>query len=244
MELAEQAVTDLHRGFGPDTAVDDARQVWNRWLQLGRSGSGEAGEGTSAAGRVASELIMAVIGQIFTGPDAALREAAEACRLRAERARERFTAAGVEMAGREADLNRAKVAFGNAIRRWHQAGASVSTIAQTIGMSEDAVDDVVGTLRNEYEPVLACGFCMERRARRLIAGPGVYICSECVELAQRVGAGGPDDQATSTVSESGRCSFCTRTPDQVRFMAASATTLICDDCLDLCAEILEENFEV
>ena len=27
-----------------------------------------------------------------------------------------------------------------------------------------------------------CSFCQKRQVRKLIAGPGVYICDECIEL--------------------------------------------------------------
>ena len=41
-----------------------------------------------------------------------------------------------------------------------------------------------------------------------------------------------------------RCSFCGKTQDQVRkLIAGSNDVYICDDCIELCAEILEEEFE-
>ena len=40
-----------------------------------------------------------------------------------------------------------------------------------------------------------------------------------------------------------RCSFCGKTQDQVRkLIAGSNDVYICDDCIELCAEILEEEF--
>ena len=40
-----------------------------------------------------------------------------------------------------------------------------------------------------------------------------------------------------------RCSFCGKTQDQVRkLIAGSNEVYICDDCIELCAEILEEEF--
>ena len=39
-----------------------------------------------------------------------------------------------------------------------------------------------------------------------------------------------------------RCSFCGKTQDQVRkLIAGSENVYICDDCIELCAEILEEE---
>ena len=41
-----------------------------------------------------------------------------------------------------------------------------------------------------------------------------------------------------------RCSFCGKTQDQVKkLIAGSNNVFICDECIDLCAEILEEEFD-
>lgn len=41
-----------------------------------------------------------------------------------------------------------------------------------------------------------------------------------------------------------RCSFCGKSQDQVRkLIAGSNNVFICDECIDLCAEILEEEFD-
>ena len=41
-----------------------------------------------------------------------------------------------------------------------------------------------------------------------------------------------------------RCSFCGKTQEQVKkLIAGSGNVYICDECIDLCAEILEEEFE-
>ena len=43
-----------------------------------------------------------------------------------------------------------------------------------------------------------------------------------------------------------RCSFCGKTQDQVRkLIAGTDNVYICDDCIELCSEILEEeNFSM
>jgi hypothetical protein len=222
LELAEDAAGELHRFFGPDATVEEVRQAWNRWLELEQSRSEDGGE-PSATSRVASELLMAVINAVFApdtgiraepsertqvrgqaagGLDAALLGAAEVSREFAEAARDRLVAAQAEVARREGELKRAQVALGNGIRRLHQAGASVSAIAQAMAMSEDVVDRVIGTfVPNEYQPLLACSFCARGSLGRLIAGPGVYICSECVERAQLVGAGVTTDNDGAQLSK-------------------------------------------
>ena len=46
------------------------------------------------------------------------------------------------------------------------------------------------------------------------------------------------------VDEKIRCSFCGKTQDQVKkLIAGSNNVFICDECIDLCAEILEEEFD-
>lgn len=42
-----------------------------------------------------------------------------------------------------------------------------------------------------------------------------------------------------------RCSFCGKTQDQVRkLIAGTDNVYICDDCIELCSEILEENLPI
>ena len=49
-------------------------------------------------------------------------------------------------------------------------------------------------------------------------------------------AGKNDDQV--------RCSFCNKTQNQVRKLIAGPNgAYICDECVDVCAEIIEEEFE-
>ena len=41
-----------------------------------------------------------------------------------------------------------------------------------------------------------------------------------------------------------RCSFCNKTQNQVRkLIAGPAGVYICDECIDICAEIMEEEYE-
>ncbi len=40
-----------------------------------------------------------------------------------------------------------------------------------------------------------------------------------------------------------RCSFCHKTQDQVRKLIAGPNVYICDECIELCAEIIEEEFQ-
>lgn len=40
-----------------------------------------------------------------------------------------------------------------------------------------------------------------------------------------------------------RCSFCNKTQDQVRKIIAGPEVYICDECIDICAEIIEEEYD-
>lgn len=40
-----------------------------------------------------------------------------------------------------------------------------------------------------------------------------------------------------------RCSFCHKTQDKVRKLIAGPNVYICDECIDLCSEIIEEEFQ-
>ncbi len=40
-----------------------------------------------------------------------------------------------------------------------------------------------------------------------------------------------------------KCSFCGKTQEQVRRLIAGPTVFICDECIELCSEIIEEEFE-
>ncbi len=40
-----------------------------------------------------------------------------------------------------------------------------------------------------------------------------------------------------------RCSFCNKTQDQVRKLIAGPNVYICDECIEICAEIIEDEFQ-
>ena len=40
-----------------------------------------------------------------------------------------------------------------------------------------------------------------------------------------------------------RCSFCNKTQDQVRKLIAGPGAYICDECIEICSEIIEEELE-
>ena len=50
--------------------------------------------------------------------------------------------------------------------------------------------------------------------------------------------------ATKIIGNDIRCSFCNKTQAQVRkLIAGPAGVYICDECIDICADILDEELE-
>ena len=82
--------------------------------------------------------------------------------------------------------------------------------------------------------LLRCSFCgrAQQEVAKLIAGPGVFICSGCVTLAR----------SWEPIPHPGRsCSFCgTWDPHEVR-VTGHGMVAICEECLDLCDTIIAEE---
>jgi hypothetical protein len=169
-------------------------------------------------------------------------------------------------AERDADVARAE--FHRAVRRLHLHGASLRELASGLGLSHQRVHQIVESaggsrrwLRRDHrrpDPgLLLCTFCGkdQKQVRKLIAGPGVYICDGCIDLAGVVRSdglpvtteiaeltAGPADEPRT------QCSFCGKRRDQVAALIVSsvqtgrkAPAAICTECLDLCSEIIEEE---
>jgi ClpX C4-type zinc finger len=188
----------------------------------------------------------------------------EALLSEARRAQERLI-----NAERGAEVARAD--FHRAVRRLHLHGASLRELAVTLGLSHQRVHQIVEeaggsrrwmrTREHRWDPdLLACSFCgrSQKQVRKLIAGPGVYICDGCVDLANGV-IGSGDAASTrlgpiNTVSEQDvqvGCPFCGKHRGQVAAMAVlpavrlertNASAAICSECLALCDEIVVEEF--
>lgn len=99
---------------------------------------------------------------------------------------------------------------------------------------------------------LSCSFCRssQEQVKKLIAGSGGYICDACVSRANAVitGPGPPVSTPIATIQQvrdeagAARCSFCGKHRYQVVAMAsASDARIICNECLELCDEIVSEE---
>ncbi|MDD3412002.1 MAG: ATP-dependent Clp protease ATP-binding subunit ClpX, partial [Eubacteriales bacterium] len=54
----------------------------------------------------------------------------------------------------------------------------------------------------------------------------------------------PGDDFTPKLPKTKRCSFCGKTSDQVRRLVAGPNVYICDECITLCQEIINEEFPI
>ncbi len=75
--------------------------------------------------------------------------------------------------------------------------------------------------------LLKCSFCgkSQKQVKKLIAGPGVYICDVCIDLCNEIiasdwsragGGEGPVSQATASATMTGCDSARPGRPDEVR----------------------------
>jgi len=168
----------------------------------------------------------------------------------------------------EAEL--AQVGYQHAIRCLHASGASLREIADALGVSYQRVHQIVdvstgkGALK-QSRIQSACSFCGldSAHARRIIAGPGMFICDRCVELAGEVLTdGAPHSNARASLVCLGgadgkaRCGFCGRRRAQADAMVEAPTrpqagklrgrragVRICAACLELCREIVAEEHD-
>lgn len=169
------------------------------------------------------------------------------------------------------EADQAQVGYQHAIKRLHAAGASLREIAEGLGLSYQRVHQIVdpgsgkGAVK-ECRTNQVCSFCgaTQRQVGRLIAGPGVFICEECVELADEVIAGGEprSNQWTRLALErepEARCNFCGKRRQGVSAMVVAPDRPAigkfgrkriarrfpgvreCSECLALCHDIMAEQ---
>jgi ClpX C4-type zinc finger protein len=167
----------------------------------------------------------------------------------------------------EHEAEAARAEFHHAVRRLVAEGSRPGDVAAALGLNGQQLHQIVqqggGSERegrdSRAETGLTCTFCgtSQYQVRKLIAGPGVYICDACVELAHGVISSGSVTKTRlgpvhAVADQHGRvrCRFCDKHRDQVTGMAAmsaekgdevSGPAAICDECLSLCMEIIAEE---
>lgn len=115
---------------------------------------------------------------------------------------------------------------------------------------------------------LVCSFCGKGAPNKLIAGPKIFICDECVEKSVEIACDGPSfSQPTAGLTQVSssqsifsllfhgmkrltrdpppRCEFCGRTQaDLVQPPSPlGRRALICGECRQLCQQIISERLE-
>ena len=98
---------------------------------------------------------------------------------------------------------------------------------------------------------LSCSFCgqSQKPVKKLIVGSDARICDRCADRVRAVLATAGTTASTpiatirqvSDEARDGRCSLCGKGRYQVGAMAAAADARICNECLQLCDEILSDE---
>ncbi|MGE5218886.1 MAG: ClpX C4-type zinc finger protein [Chloroflexota bacterium] len=109
----------------------------------------------------------------------------------------------------------------------------------------------VPTFDDEAKPI-ACSFCGkdQNEVRKLVAGPSVHICDECVELCRNIvgeeAEGGEKSKAKSEKAKAKKsrlCGICMepRETDELIFLPHAA--YLCADCLEDIQAIRDNHSE-
>jgi hypothetical protein len=159
---------------------------------------------------------------------------------------------GARLADAQRQVSLARADYHHAVRRLHFAGASMREVAEALELSHQRVHQIIeatgGTggwkARKKAATDLACSFCglPKDEVAKLITGPGVFICGDCVALVHGVGDEPVETPRTrlDPVPTASRlqCSFCGKAPGEVAAMVAGPGVRICDECLRVCDEVL------
>lgn len=157
---------------------------------------------------------------------------------------------------REAQLARAE--YYSIVRRMHLAGGSLREIAQALGLSHQRIQQMVQDTGGSWwqriwrsrnlKGDLICTFCKrsQDRVSKLIAGPKVFICDQCVAMAEKSIAVSkvpslPGSLGLAKEGSKARCSFCKKGRTASRLLLIGSTGNICGECLDVCRQILKDS---
>jgi hypothetical protein len=90
---------------------------------------------------------------------------------------------------------------------------------------------------HEGRKVFQCSFCnkSQKEVRKLIAGPNVYICDECVDVCFRIVKPDADEQVASVPSSAGPddaviCCICRLTTLPAAAVVVSGRGALCSAC--------------
>jgi ClpX C4-type zinc finger len=162
----------------------------------------------------------------------------------------------------EHDAEVARAEFHRAVRRLQLAGGSLREIAEALSLSHQRVHQIVESAGGSRSwrkrrvgagELLSCSFCgkHQKQIKKLISGPGVNICNECIDRVHTVLAATGTTASTpiaaivpvSDAARAERCSFCGKRRHQVATMASTGHAQICNECIDLCSDIISEELD-
>ena len=178
---------------GREAAADGAAELGTHHLLIGLFHEGvaaavleELGVRADAVRAAARELFPAGGGLPGGRPPQESAEAREALRRAAKLAQ----ATGVDQVGTEHLLAVLALDPGSRARR------VLSHLGVSIAAIKKGLDGYVGPgkrrRRKRGKADLACSFCgkSQEQVKKLVAGPGVYICDECIDLCNEILAEG------------------------------------------------------
>src|SRR5688572_19495570 len=95
----------------------------------------------------------------------------------------------------------------------------------------------------ESAPELRCSFCnkSQRFVERLIAGPNVYICDECVDVCVGILSDGPEEAPLPLVAATHACSLCNIPVADTESLPIGARGLLCPGCVSEIEAAVEER---
>ena len=97
------------------------------------------------------------------------------------------------------------------------------------------------------EPKLNCSFCgkSQDEVRKLIAGPNVYICDECVDLCndilERESEQESAGEKTAPVHSIASCSLCKLPKDVTELRMIGEKGVLCIECIDTVRSVIEST---
>jgi hypothetical protein len=164
---------------------------------------------------------------------------------------DRARSAATESAEAERQVLVARAEYHTAVRRLHLAGGSLREIAEALNVSHQRVQQIVSGAGGTWwrrmwggrnlKPDAVCTWCGRppSEVTKLVAGPKVYICDGCVDLASKAFTGNSGGKfVKGKRGGARRCSFCGKRGTDGRSLAAAAVGNVCSDCLKTCREIM------
>ena len=123
-------------------------------------------------------------------------------------------------------------------QRWEIVQQQDRKLRPIVQRMADAIE------RDEPDPAARrCSFCFksQHEVRKFIAGTNMYICNECVEVGVGLVAGDDGEAEVQAGQEHVHCSFCDKPLGEVATIVAGPGTNICNECIDLCVEIIADS---